>query len=36
MSIFQFLSVAAVVTNGALVCFTMDVLDMYTPLGRTW
>lgn len=36
MSIFQFLSVAAVVTNAALVCFTMDVLRAYSPLGRTW
>lgn len=36
LSIFQFLSIAGVVTNAALVCFTMDVLDHYTPLGRTW
>eukprot|EP01032_Pedospumella_encystans_P010538 gene10538-12308_t len=36
MSIFQFLSIAAVVTNAGLICFTMDVLDQYTSLGRTW
>jgi hypothetical protein len=36
LSIFQFLSVAAVVTNAGLVCFTMDVLDQYTLVGRTW
>jgi hypothetical protein len=36
LGIFQFLSVAGVVTNAALVCFTMDVLSDYTPMGRTW
>ena len=36
LSIFQCLSVAAVITNGGLVCFTMDALDGYTALGRTW
>ena len=34
---FQFLSIAAVVTNGALVCFTMDVLwDRFSLTGRLW
>mmetsp|Transcript_6613 Transcript_6613/g.15107 ORF Transcript_6613/g.15107 Transcript_6613/m.15107 type:complete len:733 (+) Transcript_6613:286-2484(+) len=37
MAIFQFLGSAAVVTNGALICFTMDLLwDKYTLSGRMW
>jgi hypothetical protein len=37
MTIFQVLSIAAVVTNGALICFTMDVLwDRFSLAGRLW
>jgi hypothetical protein len=37
MSIFQFLSIAAVVTNSALICFTMNVLwDIFSLAGRLW
>lgn len=37
MSIFQFLSVSAVITNAALVCFTMNVLwDRFDLSGRLW
>lgn len=35
MTIFQFISVAAVITNGGLICFTMDVLP-YSLLTRVW
>lgn len=35
-TIFNFISVAAVVTNAGLVCFTMDVLDEYSAYGRLW
>mmetsp|Transcript_27752 Transcript_27752/g.59816 ORF Transcript_27752/g.59816 Transcript_27752/m.59816 type:complete len:763 (-) Transcript_27752:195-2483(-) len=35
LSIFQFLSTAAVVTNSALICFTMDVLP-YGAAGKLW
>ena len=35
--IFQFLSIAAVVTNAGLICFTMDVLwDIFDLTGRLW
>ena len=30
-SIFMIISVAAVMTNGALICFTMDVLQKDSP-----
>lgn len=37
LSIFQFLSIAAVITNAALICFTMDVLwDRFSLAGRLW
>ena len=37
MAIFQFMSVIAVITNGALICFTMDVLHKdFRPSGRLW
>jgi len=37
MPIFQFLSIAAVITNGGLICFTMDVLwDRFSLAGRLW
>ncbi|KAJ1413447.1 calcium-activated chloride channel-domain-containing protein [Ochromonadaceae sp. CCMP2298] len=37
MSIFQFLALAAVVTNAGLICFTMDVLwNLYTIQYRLW
>ncbi|RYG65224.1 hypothetical protein EON64_12380 [archaeon] len=35
-AIFQFISVAGVVTNAGLVCFTMNVLDDYDVYGRSW
>ena len=35
-SIFAFISVAAVITNAGLICFTMDVLNMYPNYGRLW
>lgn len=35
-AIFTLISVVSVVTNAAIVCFTMDVLKEYTYLGRTW
>lgn len=34
--IFSLVSVVSVVTNAAIVCFTMNVLDGYSYLGRTW
>lgn len=36
--IFNILSVVSVVTNGALICFTMDVLDnkYFSTSGRIW
>jgi len=36
LSIFQFLSAASVITNGALICFTMNVLDDFGMAGRLW
>lgn len=36
MTIFQVISVTSVVTNAALVCFTMDVLWKYSLQGRVW
>jgi hypothetical protein len=36
LTIFQFISVVSVITNAGIVCFTMDVLNDYTSLGRTW
>lgn len=36
MSIFQILSVVAVITNAGLICFTMDVLWQYSRFGRVW
>ncbi|RYH21304.1 hypothetical protein EON65_21005 [archaeon] len=35
-TIFAIISVASVVTNAALVCFTMDVLWGYSLQGRVW
>lgn len=35
-SIFHIVSMAAVVTNAGLVCFTMDVLNDYDIYGRSW
>lgn len=36
-SIFELISTFAVITNGAVICFTMDVLsDYYTLFGRSW
>jgi hypothetical protein len=35
-SIFNIISVAAVITNAGLVCFTMDVLWRYSLFGRVW
>lgn len=36
-SIFQIISVVAVVTNGGMICFTMDLLwDRFTLQGRVW
>ena len=34
--IFSLVSVVSVITNAAIVCFTMDVLEQYSYLGRTW
>jgi len=37
LTIFQFLSIAAVITNAGLICFTMDVLwDIFDLTGRLW
>jgi len=37
LTIFQFLSVAAVITNAGLICFTMDVMwDVFDLRGRLW
>jgi anoctamin-10/anoctamin-7 len=35
-SIFSIISVAAVITNAALICFTMTVLHQYSLFGRVW
>jgi anoctamin-10/anoctamin-7 len=35
-SIFAIISVAAVITNAALICFTMTVLSTYSLFGRVW
>lgn len=35
-TIFAIISVAAVITNGGLICFTMDVLWDYSLQGRVW
>lgn len=35
-SIFAIISVVAVITNGALISFTMDVLSRYSDQGRVW
>jgi len=35
-TIFTFISIAAVITNAGLICFTMDVLDAYSNYGRLW
>lgn len=35
-SIFQLITVAAVITNAGLVCYTMTVFSDYTIYGRTW
>jgi anoctamin-10/anoctamin-7 len=35
-SIFTIISVVAVLTNGAIICFTMDVLDHFSPHGKVW
>lgn len=35
--IFELISTFAVITNGAVICFTMDVLsDYYSLFGRSW
>jgi hypothetical protein len=34
--IFQIVSIAAVITNAGLICFTMDVLNDYDIYGRAW
>jgi len=34
--IMQTIAIISILTNGALICFTMDVLDRYTPHTRTW
>jgi len=34
--IFQFLSAAAVITNGALICFTMKIMTHYSYAGKAW
>jgi anoctamin-10/anoctamin-7 len=36
MPIFQFVAIAAVVTNGGLVCFTMNSLSEFSNWGRVW
>lgn len=36
LPVFQIMSVISVITNSALVCFTMTVLGDYTPFGRAW
>lgn len=37
MGIFQVMSVLSVITNGAIICFTMTVLDgNASPAGRIW
>jgi len=35
-NIFTIISVIATVTNSAMICFTMNVLDQYTLFGRSW
>ncbi len=35
-SIFTIMSVVAVMTNAGLICFTMDVLDSFSPWGKLW
>jgi hypothetical protein len=36
LGVFQILSFFSVITNAALVCFTMDVLDAFSSQGRVW
>lgn len=36
MSIFQVTALAAVVTNAGLICYTMQLLDAYSPWGVVW
>lgn len=36
LRIFQFTSVASVVTNAGLICFTMNDLNEYSAQGRAW
>lgn len=37
MGIFQIMSVLSVITNGAIICFTMTVLNgQASPAGRVW
>ena len=37
LTIFQMISIASVVTNGGLICFTMDVLwNTFSLSGRLW
>jgi hypothetical protein len=34
--IYSFISTIAVITNGALICFTMDVIKHFSLFGRSW
>lgn len=36
MSIFQVTALAAVVTNAGLICYTMSLLNDYSPWGVVW
>lgn len=36
LGIFQIITIIAVITNAGLICFTMDVLNNYSPYARLW
>jgi hypothetical protein len=36
MSIFQVTALCAVITNAGLICYTMSLLDAYSPWGVVW
>ncbi len=36
MPILQLTSVFAVMTNGALICYTMDILSVVDSTGKVW